>query len=154
MRTVYDLYMSRKRQINIDKGQAQIASDRTKKAFDFFLFFFFYQSLIIKRIEIDRRSSLGVDLRIRLLSVVVQDQILFLPRITESSINNLHYSLARNVELIQRWQTNTLVSLYILCPCICLRGATTSYFSTTKWKIDDGSTIDSRGFLWPPWEEI
>lgn len=41
MRTVYDLYMSRKRQINIDKGQAQIASDRTKKAFDFFLFFFF-----------------------------------------------------------------------------------------------------------------
>ena len=132
MRTVYDLYMSRKRQINIDKGQAQIASDRTKKAFDFFLFFFFLS---------------GVDLRIRLLPVVVQDQILFLPRITESSINNLHYSLARNVELIQRWQTNTLVSLYILCPCICLRGATTSYFSTTKWKIDDGSTIDSRGFL-------
>lgn len=35
----YDLYMSRKRQINIDKGQAQIASDRTKKAFDFFFFF-------------------------------------------------------------------------------------------------------------------
>lgn len=51
----YDLYMSRKRQINIDKGQAQIASDRTKKAFDFF-FFFFYQSLIIKRIGIDLDS--------------------------------------------------------------------------------------------------
>lgn len=114
-----------------------------KKAFDFFSFFLCqsvdYQTNRNRSMLFDRICGFVC------YQFVVQDQILFLPRITESLINNLHYSLHATLALIQRGNEHT--RLYISCPCICLRGPQQA-ISTTKWKIDDGSTMDSpRVFL-------
>lgn len=104
------IYMSRKRQINIDKGQAQIASDRTKKSIWFLFFFFFVSRLIIKRIEIDRCSSIGfAD------SFVIS--LLFKIKYFFCLVSLRVWLIIYIIACMQRWHwfnvaTNTLVSIY------------------------------------------
>lgn len=92
--------------------------------FFFFSFFFFFISRWSSNESksIDRWVLLDTDFWIR-LSPVVQDQILFLPRITESLIIYI-------IACTQRWMIqrgNEHTRLYIYCPCICLQWTTKNF---------------------------